>query len=331
MANTAPFLDAGSITEFTDVYAVSASDADGISSVKLVFIIGESVQSLDMALVDGEYKTSVPKANVGEVVKYYVVATDNTGLKSYYPSNGTNEPAEFSVVGGISELEFTGEMDGNRGNVTFTATPLYPEQVDELRLYYFLPEENKVMVFPVGIGREGLETPRTTSYIGQKRENPVWRPTKETRARYLAEHGEELAREVPAGPDNPFGKYALRLGFSEYLIHGSNQRFGIGMRASSGCIRMYDNDIKWLFDHVPEKTPVHIIEQTVKMSYEKDNLRLIEIHQPLTKEGVAPKEVTVPESVKSFIGGSEHNWPLLLPYFEQPKGVVVAIKKKGKS
>ena len=201
----------------------------------------------------------------------------------------------------------------------------------ELRLYYFLPEENKVMVFPVGIGREGLETPRTTSYIGQKRENPVWRPTKETRARYLAEHGEELAREVPAGPDNPFGKYALRLGFSEYLIHGSNQRFGIGMRASSGCIRMYDNDIKWLFDHVPEKTPVHIIEQTVKMSYEKDNLRLIEIHQPLTKEGVAPKEVTVPESVKSFIGGSEHNWPLLLPYFEQPKGVVVAIKKKGKS
>ncbi len=143
VANTAPFLDASSITEFTDVYAVSVSDADGVSSVKLVLIIGESVQSLDMALVDGEYKTSVPKANVGEVVKYYVVATDNTGLKSYYPSNGTNEPAEFSVVGGLSELSFEGEIDGNRGSVTFTATPLYPEQVDELRLYYLFPGEQQ--------------------------------------------------------------------------------------------------------------------------------------------------------------------------------------------
>ncbi len=198
----------------------------------------------------------------------------------------------------------------------------------ELRLYYFLPEENKVMVFPVGIGREGLETPRTTSYIGKKRENPVWRPTQETRARYFTEHGKEMAREVPAGPDNPFGKYALRLGFSEYLLHGSNQRFGIGMRASSGCIRLYDNDIKWLFDNVPEKTPVHIIEQPIKMSYEKSGLKLIEIHQPLTQQGIEPEIVAVPDSVKSFIGGNDKNWPLLLPYFEQPKGVVIAVKQK---
>ena len=201
----------------------------------------------------------------------------------------------------------------------------------ELRLYYFLPEENKVMVFPVGIGREGLETPRTTSYIGKKRENPIWRPTAETRARYFAEHGKEMAREVPAGPDNPFGKYALRLGFSEYLIHGSNQRFGIGMRASSGCIRMYDNDIKWLFENVAEKTPVHIIEQPVKMSYEKSGLKLIEIHQPLTQQGIEAKTVDVPDSVKSFIGGHDDNWPVLLPYFENPKGVVIAVKQKVKS
>jgi len=200
----------------------------------------------------------------------------------------------------------------------------------ELRLYYFLPDEDKVMVFPVGIGREGLETPRTTSYIGKKRENPVWRPTEETRARYYAEHGKEMAREVAAGPDNPFGKYALRLGFSEYLIHGTNQRFGIGMRASSGCIRMYDDDIKWLFDNVPEKTPVHIIDQEVKMSYEANNLRLIEIHQGLTEQGVAQKKTVIPDAVKSFVG-SEKNWPLLMPYFEQPKGVVVAIKNKAKT
>jgi lipoprotein-anchoring transpeptidase ErfK/SrfK len=199
----------------------------------------------------------------------------------------------------------------------------------ELRLYYFVPEENKVMVFPVGIGREGLETPRTTSYISEKRKNPVWRPTKETRARYFAKHGKNMAKEVPAGLDNPFGKYALRLGLSEYLIHGSNQRFGIGMRASSGCIRMYDNDIKWLFDHVPEKTPVHIIEQPVKMSNEQSGLKLIEIHQPLTQKGIESQVISVPDSVKDFMGGKDKNWQLLQPYFNTPQGVVIAIKSKG--
>jgi len=143
VANTAPILAAEALTEFMDVYAVSASDADGISSVKLIFMAGESVQSIDMALVDGEFKTSVPKAKVGEVVKYYVVATDNTGLKSYYPSNGSNAPAEFTVVGGVKDLVFIGESDGYRGDVTFSVTPYYNDQVDEIRLYYLLPGEQQ--------------------------------------------------------------------------------------------------------------------------------------------------------------------------------------------
>lgn len=113
----------------------------------------------------------------------------------------------------------------------------------ELRLYYYPEGENLVYVFPVGIGRQGLETPHLTSEIGDKRKDPVWRPTKAMRDRYFAEHGKEMAKEFPAGPSNPFGKYALRIGTSEYLLHGSNKRFGIGMRASSGCIRLYGKSV----------------------------------------------------------------------------------------
>ena len=139
--NNAPILIAESLTEFTDVYAVTASDADGIASVKLIFMINDGVQSIDMALVEGEYKTSVPAANVGDIAQYYVVATDNTGLTTYYPENGNNVPASFTVVGGIDELEIVGENAGFRGEVTFTAYPHYPEQVDEIKLYYLLPGE----------------------------------------------------------------------------------------------------------------------------------------------------------------------------------------------
>ncbi len=139
--NTAPILVAEPLTEFTSVYAVTASDADGIASVKLVHMINDGVQSIDMALVDGEYKTSVPQAKVGDVVKYYVVATDKTGLVSYYPENGSTSPSEFTVAGGIETLEIVGAEVGYRGEVTFTAKPYYLSQVDEIRLYYLLPGE----------------------------------------------------------------------------------------------------------------------------------------------------------------------------------------------
>ncbi len=140
-ANTAPILDASDLTEFTSVYSVGASDADGILTVKLVHMVNDGVVSLDMSLVDGEYKTSVPAAKVGDVVKYYVIATDVTGLSTIYPENGNITPGEFTVVGGLAELEIVGAEAGFRGEVTFTATPYYPEQVDEIRLYYLLPGE----------------------------------------------------------------------------------------------------------------------------------------------------------------------------------------------
>lgn len=141
--NNAPVLIADPLNEFTNVYSVTASDADGISSVKLIFIAGENIQSIEMALIEGEYKTTVPKGNVGDVVKYYVVATDTTGLTTYYPENGSNQPAEFTVAGGVEELSIEGQFDGYRGAVTFSVTPFYPEQVDEIRLYYLLPGEQQ--------------------------------------------------------------------------------------------------------------------------------------------------------------------------------------------
>ena len=197
----------------------------------------------------------------------------------------------------------------------------------ELRLYYFLPEENKVHVFPVGIGKEGLATPKVTSYIGSKRKDPIWRPTKAMRDRYFAKHGKAMAKETPAGPDNPFGKYALRLGNSEYLLHGTNKRFGIGMRASSGCIRLFDEDIKWLYDNIPLNTKVRIIDQPIKMSYEDGQRQLIEIHSPLTINQI-PQKTNITEAVKNFIGNKLSYWQQLETNINKPQGMVVELGKE---
>ncbi|MEI6895159.1 MAG: L,D-transpeptidase family protein [Colwellia sp.] len=195
----------------------------------------------------------------------------------------------------------------------------------ELRLYYFSPEEKTVHVFPVGIGRQGLNTPLTSTFISEKREDPIWRPTQAMQARHFAENGKYLPKEVLAGPNNPFGKYALRLGRSEYLIHGSNQRFGIGMRASSGCIRMYDNDIKWLFNNIPLNTKVRIINQPVKMSYENGDSRLIEIHQPLADLEATKNNVILSKAVQRFVGTERKHWQQLSPIIDKPNGLVLEL------
>jgi len=194
----------------------------------------------------------------------------------------------------------------------------------ELRLYYYPKGEKLVYVFPVGIGRQGLKTPNLTSVIGEKRKDPIWRPTKEMRERYLAEHGKQMAREIAAGPNNPFGKYALRIDTSEYLLHGTNKRFGIGMRASSGCIRLYDNDIEWLYNNIPVGTPIRILEQPIKMSYEQDGKK-IEIHSPLTPDNGTKSELEVTRALDKFIGDDQSMIEKVKLLLDKPHGVVVSL------
>ncbi|EIH0732526.1 L,D-transpeptidase family protein [Vibrio vulnificus] len=165
----------------------------------------------------------------------------------------------------------------------------------ELRLYYFEPELGKVHVFPVGIGRVGHDTPEMVTSIREKRPNPTWTPPASIRKEYR-EKGIELPKIVPAGPDNPLGEYALRLayGSGDYLIHGTNKDFGIGLRVSAGCIRMEPKDIEWLFSQVDKGQRVKIINQPVKVSLEPGRIVYLEAHEPLTRSNGVQDELVVP-------------------------------------
>lgn len=156
--------------------------------------------------------------------------------------------------------------------------------LSELRLYYYPKGTNTVIVYPIGIGQLGRETPVMVTAITEKRANPTLMPTANIRKHYAAQ-GITLPGVVPAGPDNPMGLFALRLAAAggTYLIHGTNADFGIGMRVSSGCIRLRPNDIEALFNTVPSGTRVQIINEPVKVTVEPNGKRYIEVHQPLSR------------------------------------------------
>ena len=157
----------------------------------------------------------------------------------------------------------------------------------ELRPYYYQPGTNSVTVYPIGIGQLGGDTltPTMVTTISDKRANPTWTPTANIRARYKA-NGIDLPAVVPAGPDNPMGHHAIRLAAygGVYLLHGTNADFGIGMRVSSGCIRLRDGDIETLFRQVKPGTKVNIINTPIKASVEPNGVRLVEVHQPLSEK-----------------------------------------------
>jgi L,D-transpeptidase ErfK/SrfK len=149
----------------------------------------------------------------------------------------------------------------------------------ELRLYYFPPGKNIVYTFPIGIGRSHTPTPLIKTRIVSKRKNPTWIPTADTHKEAM-EMGIMLPTRVLPGPQNPLGKYAIRLGLRTYLIHGTNRPEGVGIKSSGGCIRMYPRDIKQLFHLVKIGTPVNIVDQAVKVGWRK-NILYLEVHVPV--------------------------------------------------
>jgi len=139
----------------------------------------------------------------------------------------------------------------------------------EMRMYSFIEDPQIPKTYPIGIGRDGLNTPLGVTKITRKKDGPTWYPTSRMR-----EEKPELPASVPPGEDNPLGTHALYLGWPSYIIHGTNKPFGVGRRVSSGCIRMYPEDIIKVFDHVPVGTQVRVIKEPVKLAWIDDMLYL---------------------------------------------------------
>ncbi|TXH93602.1 MAG: hypothetical protein E6Q72_07425 [Pseudomonas sp.] len=150
----------------------------------------------------------------------------------------------------------------------------------EYRMYYFPKGQNVVHTYPLGIGREGWGSPITSTSIIAKTPNPGWTPPASIRAEHAAD-GDPLPAYVPPGPDNPLGPFKLTLGTPGYLIHGSNKKFGIGMRVSHGCFRMLNNNVLDLASMTPVGTQVRIINEPYKFGVSGGRIYL-EAHTPLS-------------------------------------------------
>ncbi|MGC2063593.1 MAG: L,D-transpeptidase family protein [Thermodesulfovibrionales bacterium] len=149
-----------------------------------------------------------------------------------------------------------------------------------MRLFQFKGDSESMtaLTYPVGVGTEERPSPTGQMYVERK----VTRPTWHVPASIAEDHrkkGDPLPAAVLPGPQNPLGEYALYLSKPSYLIHGTNKPASIGLRATNGCIRLYPEDVKKLYENTPSKTPVSIVNQPYLLG-QSNEVVYMEVHAP---------------------------------------------------
>ncbi|MEQ1530280.1 MAG: L,D-transpeptidase family protein [Methylococcales bacterium] len=150
-----------------------------------------------------------------------------------------------------------------------------------MRMFFYPKKTNSVFTYPVGIGREGWNTPQGLTQIADKIANPSWHVPPSIQQEH-EQKGDKLPTLVRSGPDNPLGLYAMHLAIPNYLIHGTNKPYGIGMQISHGCVQMYPEDIEVLFKKAAVGMPVRIVHQPYLVAWH-ENMLYLEAHEPLEK------------------------------------------------
>ena len=241
-------------------------------------------------------------------VGYEEIVAANPGVDPWLPGAGARVliPSRFLIP------------DGPRQGIVVSLA--------EHRLYYFPPtkagETPVVLTYPISIGRMDWKTPLGTTRVVNKRKNPIWYPPESVRREHEAD-GRPLPKAVPAGPDNPLGEYAMRLGIpgGAYLIHGTNRPAGVGMQVTHGCIRMYPEDIEQFFQIVPVNTAVRMIDQRYKMGWRGDEL-YIEVHAPL--EGDEKPEALSLTNVTRLLVAATRDRPVVIDWAKAEKAFILA-------
>jgi len=249
---------------------------------------------------------------------YNEITAANPGVDAWVPGEGTRVvvPSQFILPPGP-----------RRGVVLNLA---------QMRLFYFAEAKKgqpaQVVTQPVGIGTDYARTPLGETRVVRKMPDPIWRPSRDIREEHVAA-GHWLEAEIKPGPDNPLGKYALYLGLSGgYLIHGTNKPWGIGMRVSHGCIRLYPEGIEALYPYVPVGAPVRIINERFFLGARK-SVPYLQAFGEIDDESEKETDLTplVQVLLKRTGRGGPPDWAKAMRIASERRGIPLPISPAGQT
>ncbi len=210
-------------------------------ALSLTGVLAAPLQAADGDLPPGHYRLPEDGDLIGEVTT--VVADEEDTLIDIGHEHGIGYEAWYAQSRRQRLVSRRGHRGHHPGRFILPDAPRKGVVVNvaEMRLYYYPPhaegEPATVETYPIAVGRMDWKTPLGTTTITEKIKDPAWYPPQSIIKEHAA-NGRSLPSVVPPGPDNPLGRYKMRLGIPGYLIHGTNKPEGVGMRvthAASAC------------------------------------------------------------------------------------------------
>lgn len=202
----------------------------------------------------------------------------------------------------------------------------------ELRLYYFDNDSKRVYTYPVGLGRREWRTPTASAKVTRKQEDPTWYVPESIADFVFEQTGRILPDYIPPGPENPLGHHAIYMSLSGYLIHGTNQPWSVGQLISSGCIRLYSDDVAELYSLVKIGDPVHIIHHPYKVGWHYKSL-VLEAHVPMSIDDPINKlnVLSIDRAIRQATKDSDANvdWNNIDRIVRHPTGIPLVVGKRA--
>jgi lipoprotein-anchoring transpeptidase ErfK/SrfK len=155
--------------------------------------------------------------------------------------------------------------------------------IPDRTLYYFQNGE-LVWTLPVALGTPtkkddfNWQTPTGRFKITEKIKNPTWIVPPSIQAE-MESQGKEVITSIPAGPDCPLGKFAIRTSIPGIMIHSTTKPGSINSYSSHGCIRVFPANMESFFKQIAVNTPGEIIYKPVKVAVGKTGRVFLEVHR----------------------------------------------------
>jgi hypothetical protein len=159
--------------------------------------------------------------------------------------------------------------------------------------------------------------------IVDKKENPTWKIPPSIQ-KEMEENGEEVVAEIPPGPKNPLGKYAMRTTLPGIMIHSTTRPASINSYSSHGCIRVMPEHMERLFRDVTVPMQGEIVYAPVKAEVTEDGRVFLEVNND-SYEQLEDLATEVNRVLKKVQASEKVSWKKVKQVLNEKSGIAVDV------
>ena len=181
--------------------------------------------------------------------------------------------------------------------------------------------------YPVGLGRPDWQTPVGAFEVTELERDPTWDVPKSIQEEMRRE-GKPVIRRIPPCPENPLGRYWLRLSIGGIGIHGTNAPASVYTFQTHGCVRLHPNDVEELFGMVSQGERGQLVYEPALLAQLPDGRVFAEVHRDVYRRS-PPAVVILRELAQGSGLIDEVDWSRVVAVADLADGIATDVTRES--